>query len=56
MRLTRLVSAASSALRCDGFSERVMGSTEQGLTLVHFSAQPELLLTQNTPQTAPVPP
>jgi beta-phosphoglucomutase-like phosphatase (HAD superfamily) len=25
----------------------------QGLTLVHFSAQPEPLLTQNTPQTPP---
>jgi hypothetical protein len=25
----------------------------QGLTLVHFSAQPEPFLTQNTPQTPP---
>ena len=28
---------------------RLMAASNQGLTLVHFSAQPELFLTQNTP-------
>ena len=33
---------------------RPSGSTVgQGLTLVHFSAQPEVFLTQNTPYTPP---
>jgi hypothetical protein len=34
----------------------VMSLPRQGLALVHFSAQPEPFLTQNTPETTPVNP
>ena len=35
------------------FSIPPCGTVRQGVTLVHFSAQPEPFLTQNTPQTSP---
>ena len=35
--------------------DSTMSSSHQGLTLVHFSAQPEPFLTQNTPYTPSYP-
>jgi len=38
------------------FCALLLVSHHEGLTLVHFSAQPEPFLTQNTPQTPPATP
>jgi len=48
-RLHRLLAAANGAAP-DFFETRI---DRQGLTLVHFSAQPEPFLTRNTPQIPP---
>jgi len=49
-----LASAAAGVMKLGGAAAeddgvRASSSTGQGLTLVHFSAQPEPFLTQNTP-------
>jgi len=45
--------ASAAAAACASISA---STVHQGLTLVHFSAQPEPLLTQNTPSTPPASP
>jgi len=52
--------ALAAARAAAGGGEVVVGRGEaaawQGLTLLHFSAQPKPFLTQNTPYTAPITP